>query len=47
VLSQNEAKAGGWARGAAGFSTRPDGLEGRDASVTLAALGVSIPMAEI
>jgi Uma2 family endonuclease len=47
VLSQDEAKAWVWRRGVAGFSARPDVIEGPDALIEVAALGISIPMSEI
>lgn len=47
VLSQDEPKVWVWTRSTAGFSARPDVIEGQDALIEVAALGVSIPMREI
>jgi Uma2 family endonuclease len=47
VLAQDEAKARVWVRGAGGFSPEPRIVEGHDAVVEIASLGIDLPLAEV
>ena len=47
VLSQDEAKAWLWLRGADGFPPGPRVIAGVETSITIAPLGLEVPMAEI
>jgi len=47
VLEQDGPKARVWVRGAGGFSPEPKVIEGRDAVIEIASLGVALPFAEI
>jgi Uma2 family endonuclease len=47
VLAQDELKAWIWVRGAGGFSPGPNVVEGPDARIEIAALGIDVPLAEI
>jgi Uma2 family endonuclease len=47
VLAQDEIKAWIWVRGAAGFSPGPNVVEGHDATIEIAALGIDLPLSEI
>ncbi len=47
VFSQDELKAWMWVRGEAGFSHTPIVLGGRDATIEVPALGVSLPLGAI
>jgi Uma2 family endonuclease len=47
VLAQDEPKAWAWVRGAEGFSPEPKVVEGHDAVIAIASLGVDLPLAEI
>jgi Uma2 family endonuclease len=47
VLAQDVPKAHVWVRGAGGFSPRPKIIEGLDAVVEIASLGIDLPLAEI
>ena len=47
VLAQDEAKAWVWARGAGGFSPEPRVIQGHDAVIEIASLGIELPLAEI
>jgi Uma2 family endonuclease len=47
VLAQDEQKARVWARGAAGFSPEPNVLDGHDAIIEVASLGIDLSLGEI
>ena len=47
VLAQDEPKAWIWVRGAGGFSPGPNVVEGPDATIEIAALGIDLPLSEI
>jgi len=47
ALAQEEAKARVWVRGARGFSPEPKVIEGPDAVIEIASLGIDLPLAEI
>ena len=47
VLAQDEPKARVWLRGAGGFSAKASVIEGLDAVIEIASLGVALPLAEI
>jgi len=47
VLAQDEPKAWIWVRGAGGFPPGPNVLEGHDAKIGIAALGIDMPLSEI
>lgn len=47
VLAQEEPKARVWLRGAGGFSGKPKVIEGLDAAIEIASLGIDLPLAEI
>jgi Uma2 family endonuclease len=47
VLAQDEAKARAWVRDAGGFSPGPTVIEGQDAVIGIAPLGIALPLAEI
>jgi Uma2 family endonuclease len=47
VLAQDEPKAQVWLRTAEGFSPKPRILEGRDAAIGIASLGIDLPLAEL
>jgi Uma2 family endonuclease len=47
VLAQDEAKARVWLRGVEGFSPEPAFIEGQDAVLAIAPLGVDLPLSEI
>jgi Uma2 family endonuclease len=47
VLDQDAPKARFWLRGAAGFSREPKLVEGTDATIEIASLGIDLPLAEI
>ena len=47
VFSQDEPKAWMWVRGEAGFSPTPIVLAGREATIEVPALGVSLPLSAI
>jgi Uma2 family endonuclease len=47
VLSQEEPKARMWLRGAGGFSSEPEILDGHSAVIAIASLGIDLPLAEI
>ena len=47
VLAQDEAKALVWLRGARGFSSKPRVIEGLDAMIEIASLGIDVPLAEV
>jgi Uma2 family endonuclease len=47
VLAQDEAKARTWVRGAGGFSAQPIVVEGQDAVIEIASLGIDLPLTEI
>jgi Uma2 family endonuclease len=47
VLAQDEPKAWIWVRGSTGFSPGPNVLEGHDATIEIAALGIDLPLSEI
>jgi Uma2 family endonuclease len=47
VLAQDEQKARVWARGAAGFSPEPKVLDGDDAVIEIASLGIDLSLGEI
>ncbi len=47
VLAQDEPKARIWLRAAAGFSSEPKIVEGHDAVINIAQLGIDVPLAEI
>jgi Uma2 family endonuclease len=47
VLSQDEAKAWLWLRGADGFPPGPQVIAGVEAAIAIAPLGLEVPMAEI
>jgi Uma2 family endonuclease len=47
VLAQDEPKAHVWLRGGAGFSVKPKIIEGLDAAIEIASLGIALPLAEI
>lgn len=46
VLSQEEAKAWAWVRGASGFSPGPDVIKG-DGVLRIAALAIDVPLSEV
>ena len=47
VLAQDEPKAWIWVRGSTGFSPGPNVVEGHDATIEIAALGIDLPLSEI
>jgi Uma2 family endonuclease len=47
VLAQDEPRARVWARGAAGFSPEPKVLDGHDAVIEIASLGIDLSLGEI
>jgi Uma2 family endonuclease len=47
VLAQDEPRARVWARGPAGFSPEPEVLEGHDAVIEIASLGIDVSLGEI
>jgi len=47
VLAQDKPKARIWLRGAGGFSSEPKVIEGLDAVIEIASLGIDLPLAEI
>jgi len=47
VLAQDEPKARVWVRGAGGISPEPKVIEGLDAIIEIASLGIDLPLAEI
>jgi Uma2 family endonuclease len=47
VLAQDEPKAWVWARGAGGFPPEPRVIQGHDAVIEIASLGIELPLAEI
>jgi Uma2 family endonuclease len=47
VLAQDEPKARVWVRGARGFSPRPKVIDGLDAVIKIASLGIDLPLGEI
>jgi Uma2 family endonuclease len=47
VFAQDEAKARAWVRGAGGYSPEPMIIEGKDAVIEIASLGIDLPLAEI
>jgi len=47
VHSQDEPKAWLWVRGVTGFPPGPQVIEGKDAAIRIAALGVDLPLADI
>jgi Uma2 family endonuclease len=47
VLAQDEPKAWVWARGAEGFSSTANEVEGEEAVIEITSLGVHLPLAEI
>jgi Uma2 family endonuclease len=47
VLAEDEPTARIWVRGAAGFSPEPKVIEGYDAVIAIASLGINLPLAEI
>jgi len=47
VLAQDEPKVRIWARGDAGFTRDPQLIQGHDAVIEIAALGIRVPLAEI
>ncbi|MGA2125805.1 MAG: Uma2 family endonuclease [Xanthobacteraceae bacterium] len=47
VLSQDEPKVWAWVRDAAGFPCGPQVITGHDARIEIAALGVTLPLADI
>jgi Uma2 family endonuclease len=47
VLAQDGAKARVWVRGAGGFSPEPRIVEGHNAVVEIASLGIDLPLAEV
>lgn len=47
VFSQDEPQASVWSRGQAGWPEKPEEVKGPEASVTLAALGITLPLAAI
>src|SRR3984893_13336461 len=46
VLAQDEAKARAWVRGTGGFSAEPRVIEGHNAVIEIAALGIDLPLAK-
>lgn len=47
VLAQDEPKVRAWVRRGGGFSPRPKIIEGLDAVIKIASLGIDLPLAEI
>jgi Uma2 family endonuclease len=47
VLAQDEPKARVWVRGAGGFSSVPNVIEGHAAVIEIASLAINLPLAEI
>jgi len=47
VLAQDQMKAWLWSRGTTGFPAGPDVLEGHDATIQVATLGLDLPLSEI
>jgi Uma2 family endonuclease len=47
VLARDQAKARVWVRGAGGFSPEPRVIEGHDAVIEIASLGIDLPLAVI
>jgi Uma2 family endonuclease len=47
VFAQDEVKAWTWVRGAQSFPSGPDVIAGTDKSISIAALGLNLPLAEI
>jgi Uma2 family endonuclease len=47
ALAQDEPKVRVWVRGAGGFSAEPKVIEGHDAVIEVASLGIELPLAEI
>jgi len=47
VLAQDEAKALVWLRGARAFSSKRRVIEGLDAMIEIASLGIDVPLAEV
>jgi hypothetical protein len=47
LLAQDAAKAQAWVRGAGGFAKGPRVIEGHDAVIEIASLGIDLPLTEI
>jgi hypothetical protein len=47
ILAQDEPKVRVWLRGARGFPAKPRVINGLDAVIEIASLGVDLPLAEI